>query len=334
MADVESGRVSKTPLRCDNCDKLLNKSNTITCQSCKKACHKNNICENLSEETFECSQCLKDNVNLNSSLLSNSSASVENTLNNTTRVKPQGDMVNENRYLKHENELLKKLVREMEENNSLLKFKIHVLENDSKTVKSTKATNVKHPVCKPKLQNPSVRHISQNVSVPRSEMETTVQNTSSKTYPNTTKKEEEQKELVAIAVHHKNTENTHTEYNNRTDGTWQTVERKKRPSTVIRGTAEKVETSTLAAADRLAWLYVGRCRSETTEQDITEYLRQKMPSHRFFVNEIKKHESNQNINKSFRVGVEFLLLTELMKPEFWPKNIVIRKYQFFRKSNK
>lgn len=95
-----------------------------------------------------------------------------------------------------------------------------------------------------------------------------------------------------------------------------------------------METSTLLAADRFAWLYVGRCRSETTGHDITEYVRQKMPSERFIVNEIEKHENNKNVNKSFKVGAEFLLLSELMKPEFWPKNLVVRKYQFFRKPNK
>lgn len=118
------------------------------------------------------------------------------------------------------------------------------------------------------------------------------------------------------------------------DGQWKKVENtrgKKRKKGEVRGTAKVMDGSTLAAADRLAWLFVGRCRPQTTEEDLVRYLKQKAPQHNFVMNAIQKHDQNLSKNKSFRIGLNYALLTEAGKLEFWPKDLIIRRFQFFQK---
>lgn len=83
-----------------------------------------------------------------------------------------------------------------------------------------------------------------------------------------------------------------------------------------------------AACPRI-WLYVGRCRGDTNEEDIKTYIEKKIATENISV---KKLQSKGN-NSSFCVGIEGNLEEQLYDPTFWPKGIIIRRYKFFRLRN-
>lgn len=107
------------------------------------------------------------------------------------------------------------------------------------------------------------------------------------------------------------------------DGNKWTIPEKKRK--IKQGTDEGAYS--LKAADRMAWLYVGRVSKNCTEEDLLEFLRKKQPHRKFEVQKISKPESP---NTSFKVGFDFELIEDLNKETFWPRGIIIKRYRFFR----
>ncbi|CAH0550874.1 unnamed protein product [Brassicogethes aeneus] len=101
-------------------------------------------------------------------------------------------------------------------------------------------------------------------------------------------------------------------------------------TTIIKGTAKSEEQDEFQATAKKAWLYIGRAHPSTSEEKLNNYLKKKFPQKMFEVEEIKKHESNTNKNKSFKVNFDFGLLEAVMKPEVWPQNLIVRKYTFRR----
>lgn len=86
-------------------------------------------------------------------------------------------------------------------------------------------------------------------------------------------------------------------------------------------------TYKLKAADRKAWLYVGRVEKKCTAEDLLEFLNNKLPDKKF---EIDKISSDDSPTSSFRVSLEFELLEKLNQEKFWPQGIKIKRYHFFR----
>ncbi|CAH0546867.1 unnamed protein product [Brassicogethes aeneus] len=100
--------------------------------------------------------------------------------------------------------------------------------------------------------------------------------------------------------------------------------------TNIEGSAIIQDANDFQAAPKKAWLFIGRAQQTTTKEKLENYLAKKIPNTVFEVEEIKKHSTNNNKNKSFKVGLDFDLLDEVLKPELWPKNLLVRRYIFFR----
>lgn len=109
-------------------------------------------------------------------------------------------------------------------------------------------------------------------------------------------------------------------------GSFVTVTRKKRRHSTICGTA--ASDASFAAVVRRAWLFVGRAKMSVTVDDVGLYLRNKCPGYSFDVQNLTTNEKAST--RSFRIGLDFHLLEDLNKPEFWPCNIVVRRYNFFR----
>lgn len=83
----------------------------------------------------------------------------------------------------------------------------------------------------------------------------------------------------------------------------------------------------LKAVDRKAWLYVGRINKNCTERELLEFLKIKQPERNF---DIEKISRDDRASSAFKVGIDFDLLEEMNKGDFWPQGIVIKRYRFFR----
>lgn len=101
------------------------------------------------------------------------------------------------------------------------------------------------------------------------------------------------------------------------------------PRAEIRGSVES--NSTFQARKKKIWLYVGRCNEKTTEADVKTYVGQKWQNHDFEVIEL----NSKGTSKSFRISVDHdeELMTLLYEPTSWPKNILVKRFMFFRQNN-
>lgn len=96
----------------------------------------------------------------------------------------------------------------------------------------------------------------------------------------------------------------------------------------IVGTADQIQTNDLQVAERKAWLYVGKVKQDTTHDALKNYMENKIPGHKFDCEKLP----NKGNHSSFKVSFNFDLLNDVMKPDFWPKGILVRKYNFFRRT--
>lgn len=108
------------------------------------------------------------------------------------------------------------------------------------------------------------------------------------------------------------------------------------PEKIIKGTASSSTANPasdqLKAADRKAWFYVDRAARNTTCNQLANYIKTKFPRVVMEVEELKQTNSNST-TKSFKLGVDFSLLEELSCPDFWPENIIVRRFKFLRPRN-
>lgn len=99
---------------------------------------------------------------------------------------------------------------------------------------------------------------------------------------------------------------------------------KRRKEAEIVGTS-KDQSSELAAARRI-WVYVGRCRSDLTVEQLTSYLQSQSPGKHFEVEKL----ITKGRNSAFKVGTDFELKDAIYSPSYWPENILIKRFHFFR----
>lgn len=94
--------------------------------------------------------------------------------------------------------------------------------------------------------------------------------------------------------------------------------------TAVVGSSE--DDSEFRGVNSKCWLHVSRVAASTTESGIVTYMKAKLPGNEFSCNLLK---TNNDIS-SFKVGANLSLLDSLVKPEFWPKGVNIRRFNFFR----
>lgn len=94
----------------------------------------------------------------------------------------------------------------------------------------------------------------------------------------------------------------------------------------IQGDQENQEEDiTFEGEERKIWLHLDRCKSEVKVEHIKKYLQKKCPRERFIVESLRKSD-----NPSFKIGAPQHLEESLFTSSFWPKDVVIRPFKFFR----
>ena len=96
--------------------------------------------------------------------------------------------------------------------------------------------------------------------------------------------------------------------------------KRRRPQTTQREECE------LEAADKMAWLYIGRLKQNTTTNNVKKFLER---------NGIKGNIECEELptrgeRKSFKIGFPYGYLESTQGTDFWPQGIVIRRYHFQR----
>lgn len=95
---------------------------------------------------------------------------------------------------------------------------------------------------------------------------------------------------------------------------------------IVRGTAlDEGGSHEFSAAVRKTWLYVGRCRPETTEEHITSWLTDKFPGRSFTASPLQSKGY-----PSFRVGADAAIEDVLYEASTWPKDVLVKRFKFFR----
>lgn len=107
------------------------------------------------------------------------------------------------------------------------------------------------------------------------------------------------------------------------------VKKNKSENTIIIGTNNNKDDSkfdTFEATARRLWIYVGRCKQDTTEEKIKSYLQGKSPGRSFDVVKL----NTKGTNTAFRIAADMDLQDSLYDASFWPSGILVKRYMFFR----
>lgn len=101
---------------------------------------------------------------------------------------------------------------------------------------------------------------------------------------------------------------------NRTQGAKQTI-----------GTNTRMDED-IQAAQRYAWLFLGRLKEDTTADKVKKYLHKNGIQGNTICEEIE----SRGRNKAFKLGIPLEYLGEANDPNFWPEGVVVRRYRFRR----
>ena len=112
---------------------------------------------------------------------------------------------------------------------------------------------------------------------------------------------------------------------NEESGTWREVSSRSKRNKRITGIREP-GNSTLRAADRTAWLYVGRLHQSVEQGDLVKYLDDNGVKGKIECEELK----TVGENRAYRIGIPFERKDLVEEPDFWPKGVIIRQYIFRR----
>ena len=93
--------------------------------------------------------------------------------------------------------------------------------------------------------------------------------------------------------------------------------------TTVRGT-RKENNSDLEAAEKMAWLYLGNLKKNTTTEKVKKYLESNGIQDNIECEEL--HTIGDK--KAFKIGFPFKFLGSTDRPDFWPQGIVVRRFRF------
>ena len=81
----------------------------------------------------------------------------------------------------------------------------------------------------------------------------------------------------------------------------------------------------LGAAERKAWLFVGRLKEDTTAEKVKGYLVKNGIG-----GDIECEDLNaQGHKKAFKTGIPFNFLGTIEDPGFWPAGVLVRQFHSF-----
>ncbi|PSN43291.1 hypothetical protein C0J52_19985 [Blattella germanica] len=147
---------------------------------------------------------------------------------------------------------------------------------------------------------------------------------------------------ISVAEQHITQEPTPQEHSRKDNELWSVIAAK--PPTTTRRDNARTETTTivgtrkfengndkpptgqLQAADRRAWLYIGKLHHSTTEEAVRKHLTS------IHVNNIIECEELQSKGtlKAFKVVIPMQDLIKVNTAEAWPEGVVVRRYRLFR----
>ena len=109
---------------------------------------------------------------------------------------------------------------------------------------------------------------------------------------------------------------------------------KKRKVEVITGTAQIEETANFSASlkTKKAWIYVGNVKKSATSDDVQNYIVNRHQDEDINISVEKLSCKGQN--QSFCIGIKFELKERLMDATFWPKGVVVRRFNFNFKNSR
>lgn len=115
---------------------------------------------------------------------------------------------------------------------------------------------------------------------------------------------------------------------NKEEDTWtQVVNRRKRPQTNKQMVGTKVNNDEdIQAAQKNAWLFIGRFKEGTTARNVIKYLEINGIQGRIECEELE----SRGRNRAFKLGIPYSYMEEAIKPGFWPQGIIIRRFRFRR----
>ncbi|CAH0559242.1 unnamed protein product [Brassicogethes aeneus] len=280
MAAGNSSVPTITEKKCAKCKRKA--VNGIECATCKSLVHIN--CTNISDDTpikdYKCILCEEKKSEV--MLVTTEKTAYQDDAETQGRL--LNETLKENEILLRENELLKKLIKELEEKQDLLYFKINTLEGCSAVSAGTlEGSSVII------AQNSKNNNIKQKKTQKPNEKNTVGNNNVGNTAPSSSN----------VPLQNDSQDNPKNYQNSE----WKTVSHKgnkngQKNKNVIIGTSEDTN---LKVADKSAWLYVGRLHQEMTPTELCDHLKKSFQNENFTVEEIKKHENNHSINKSFKM---------------------------------
>lgn len=91
-------------------------------------------------------------------------------------------------------------------------------------------------------------------------------------------------------------------------------------------TGSKKEDCDLEAADRMAWLYIGKLKQNTKTNNIKKFLERSGIEGNIECEELH----TQGEKKAFKIGFPLSYLEDTQRTNFWPQGIVVRRYNFRR----
>lgn len=88
----------------------------------------------------------------------------------------------------------------------------------------------------------------------------------------------------------------------------------------------KKEEWELEAAEKMAWLYIGRLKQSTTTINIRKFLERYGITGKIECEEL--HTLGDR--KAFKIGIPYAYLEDAQSADFWPQGITVRRYRFRR----
>lgn len=125
----------------------------------------------------------------------------------------------------------------------------------------------------------------------------------------------------------KQVEHHTTQSNGNEEHTWVEVARRPPPrNTGIQGTRPFDTACNLRAADRKAWLFIGRLHPTTDAETLTFHLKDAGIQGEIECEQIE----TRGRTKAFKIGIPFEDRERATTPEIWPEGILVRRFSFRR----
>lgn len=325
---TDNERICELPVK--KCKKCKNLPNTgLQCINCGTLMHPGclkyyNDIEKLNEKYIKCCELRVSEDNLENQEGGSLNCSMESVIeiNETPRNKTNEDIIKqltyENEKLSNEIALLRKLVSEMDDKNSLLLSKINILEKDSnKGVRRNKL--YENDIIEPNREpDDKISGMSDKNMIKSHEIKAGQQ---------TLHKREDKFIATSTGTAGKpNNNNDHLRGKAK-----ETARKNDSNRKVLKGTHTTEIQGGFSSIQQKVWIHIGKIKPDTSEEEIKTHLNEIFPGRSFVVEALPVRSNARSM--SFRVGGDMDLKDSLYDAKNWPIGVTIRRFKFFRDHN-